>query len=184
MVSASKYLLLLLALLIVFALLWLSHNITQAKQQHQLISHPERLALETGDSDDYPANVLFARAYYLTQQQETAEALALYNQLMHRPNEPLAQASRYNTGLIYLQQALDARHSGDKKVNSQFMPLLEVATQAFREVLTQNPQHYDARLALEQALAEIPEGSLNTAGWKENRTSIFSHVSGVSKGGP
>ena len=188
MVSLLRNLLLLACVLLVVALFWLSNSIRQTEDNNRLSGAPETTDPQTQSYNDYPASVLFARAKYQSQQQETANALELYNHIVHSHEagvpRTLAEASRYNGGLIRLQQALNARHSADKKMNTQFLPLLEMAIMDFREVLNRNPQHYDARLALEQALGEIEETVPNKAGWKENRSSVFSHVSGVAKGGP
>ncbi|HPE61991.1 MAG: hypothetical protein KDI15_06765 [Thiothrix sp.] len=184
MIRALRYLLLGVALLL---LAWQAVNLYRYQQQQTLnrqLAQPESI-----DTDNSRTNIpvlLFARAHYLLQQQQTDAALTLYARVASHPEVPTAlqEASHYNSGLIYLRQALAARQADEAAVQSRFLPLLELAAHELHTVVSNNPAHYDARLSLEQTLRLLPGESRSQAGWQENRTSVFSHISGVSGGGP
>ncbi|MCB1619521.1 MAG: hypothetical protein KDI44_02160 [Thiothrix sp.] len=184
MIRTIRYLLLMAALLLLGLQGLNLYHYQQQRSLNRQLAHPENMGADANPAD--APELLFARAHYLMQQQQADAALALYAQVAGQPgaDAALQEASRYNSGLIYLRQALEAQHADQASEHSRFLPLLELAAHELHAVVSSNPAHYDARLSLEQTLRLLPRESRSQAGWKENRTSVFSHISGVSSGGP
>ncbi|MBC8006481.1 MAG: MxaK protein, partial [Prolixibacteraceae bacterium] len=66
----------------------------------------------------------------------------------------LSLAARYNSGNLYLEEALALRDSdGDKNA----LPMAELAKESFRGVLRRDSQHWDAKYNLERALRAFPD---------------------------
>lgn len=85
-------------------------------------------------------------------------ALTLYKQVANEAPPGLRIAARYNSANLHLREALRLRDSDNFSLMTQVLPLLELAKAGYREVLRDDPQHWDARYNLERALRLAPEG--------------------------
>ena len=105
---------------------------------------------------DATGEALLARAIALANPSNGAhyqQALAAYQGVVNGPRDDLARAARYNLGNLYLREALkDGAGQAFKSV-----PLIELAKQNYRAALRADPQDWDSRYNLQQALALSPE---------------------------
>ena len=116
---------------------------------NQLIEQPELISKSEANS---PAEVLFAKAFNLNQQGKFQEALRLYNQIENNAPSSLQGKIRYNMGTIYLQQASQDWNSKGVFEYKQINTMLDLAEQSLRQVVMNNPQHWQACFNLEYAL--------------------------------
>ena len=100
----------------------------------------------------------FARAHELAAANDFEGALALYRTLYADPR--LGVAARYNNANLLVRQAQRLR---DAEGEGQAVALLELAKQGYREVLRQQPQHWDARYNFERAQRLQPDPEEDTA---------------------
>jgi mxaK protein len=100
----------------------------------------------------------FARARELAAANDFEGALALYRTLYADPR--LGVAARYNNANLLMRQAQRMR---DANGESQAVALLELAKQGYREVLRQQPEHWDARYNFERAQRLQPDPEEDTA---------------------
>ena len=120
----------------------------------------------------------FARALALAQAGKSDPALQIYKRLERSTRAGIRRAALYNTGNVYMRDA--GRHNSDEGFES--LPLVELAKQAYREVLRQRPDDWDARYNLERALRLAPEveqeGDESDAPMKERH--VMSTIRGES----
>lgn len=95
----------------------------------------------------------FARALALAQAGQSDPALKIYKSLGRGTRADIRRNALYNTGNVYMRDA--ARRNSDEGFES--LPLVELAKQAYREVLRESPDDWDARYNLERALRLAPE---------------------------
>ncbi len=98
--------------------------------------------------------LLFAQAHELAAADRLELALARYRALYRDPG--LAGAARYNSANLLLRQALVLRDA-DATTAGQALPLIELAKQAYREVLRADPGQWDARYNYERAQRAQPD---------------------------
>ena len=95
----------------------------------------------------------FARALALARSRKSDAALNIYKSLAREQRADIRRAALYNTGNLYMRDA--ARRSADEGFES--LPLVELAKQAYRDVLREQPDYWDARYNLERACRLAPE---------------------------
>jgi mxaK protein len=95
----------------------------------------------------------FARALALAQSGKSDPALRIYKGLARSTRGDIARDALYNTGNVYMRDA-ERRNSNE---GFESLPLVELAKQAYREVLRGWPDDWDARYNLERALRLAPE---------------------------
>lgn len=95
----------------------------------------------------------FARALALAQSGKSDPALQIYKTLERSTRADIRRDALYNTGNLYMRDA--ARRNSDEGFES--LPLVELAKQAYRELLREWPDDWDARYNLERALRLSPE---------------------------
>lgn len=95
----------------------------------------------------------FAAAAAWAEQGELEAALNAYKELTQQAEAPVRIGALYNLGNLHLREAL--QDGADEALRS--LPLIELAKQRYREVLRQQPAHWDARFNLEIALTLAPE---------------------------
>jgi mxaK protein len=95
----------------------------------------------------------FARALALARSGKSDAALNIYKSLSRETRADVRRAALYNTGNLYMRDA--ARRSADDAFES--LPLVELAKQAYRDVLREQPDYWDARYNLERACRLAPE---------------------------
>ena len=134
-------------------------------------------AQTTGLASDVP-EAQFAQALALAQAGKSDPALKIYKALGHGTRADIRRDALYNTGNVYMRDA-ERRNSGE---GFESLPLVELAKQAYREVLRQRPDDWDARYNLERALRLAPEveqeGDESDAPMKERH--VMSTIRGES----
>lgn len=69
-------------------------------------------------------------------------------------DSPIGRAARFNSANLLLRQAIALRAANQP---GQALPLIELAKESYRELLRQDPQHWDARYNLERAQRLLPD---------------------------
>lgn len=100
----------------------------------------------------------FARALALAHSGKSDAALGVYKSLARSTRADIRLAALYNMGNLYMRDA--ERRSANEGFES--LPLVELAKQAYRNVLREQPDYWDARYNLERACRLAPE--LETSG--------------------
>ena len=96
-----------------------------------------------------------AAAYRLHRAGDLDEAVAAYGEIGARDGAALHRIARYNMAGIHLEQAQKLPLDSEQRV-----PLVELAKQLYRDVLREQPQHWDARYNLSRALEIVPDVEL------------------------
>jgi mxaK protein len=99
-----------------------------------------------------PGWLLFVHAHGAAQAGRLQEALSLYKDAAADPG--VAVAALYNSGNLYLRDALELAAQGALQQSPQSV---ELAKQQYRQVLRRVPDHWPARYNLERALWLAPE---------------------------
>lgn len=129
------------------------YRLMAARNANRLISSQDEIS-----SEDMRPNVAFAAAWRIGQQGEYVRALTLYKRIAQRASPEVQLAAGYNSANLHFREALRLRAEGGATADQQSMPLLELAKQGYRDVLREDPRHWDARYNLERALRLAPEG--------------------------
>lgn len=113
----------------------------------------------------------FARALALVRSGKSDAALNLYKSLARSSRTDIRRAALYNAGNLYMRDAVGS----DTDQGFESLPLVELAKQAYRDVLREAPGDWDARYNLERACWLAPEmeygGDEADAPMKEQRAS-------------
>ncbi|MBA4284348.1 MAG: MxaK protein [Xanthomonadaceae bacterium] len=107
--------------------------------------------LRTPPLDSPEAALAFALA--LAQGGDYDRALKALETLSQSPRDDIRLIARYDLGNLHLRQA---KAIGDEQV-AKGRTLVELGKQAYRRVLDEDPQHWEARYNLERALWLEPE---------------------------
>jgi len=113
-------------------------------------------AIANAHISDFGATVpeaSFARALALARDGESEAAVKAYKALIEGSRRDLSQAARYNLGNLYMRDAL--KDGASEAFRS--LPLIELAKQRYRDVVRNEPAHWDARYNLSRALQLAPE---------------------------
>ncbi len=112
------------------------------------------------DGADAPVQVRFAHAHALAAAGQPEPALQRYRALQTDPS--VGQAARFNGANVLMRQAVGVR-AGPQP--GQAIALIELAKEAYRDVLRADPQHWAARYNLERAqrLLADPDESVDEA---------------------
>ena len=94
----------------------------------------------------------FAQAHELAASGSLEPALARYRGLNAEPE--FGTAARYNSANLLVRQAVEVRASTQP---GQAIALLELAKEYYRDVLRDDPAHWDARYNLERAQRLLPD---------------------------
>lgn len=128
------------------------------------------------------AELRFAHATELARRGEHEAAIDAYRVL--QDDSALGRAARYNAANQLLLQALVLRGSA---LPGQALPLIELAKASYREVLRQDPEHWEARYNLERAQRLQPDpddAGPDAGGPPENAERAATTMRGVSRGLP
>lgn len=128
------------------------------------------------------AELRFAHATELARRGEHEAAIDAYRVL--QDDSALGRAARYNAANQLLLQALVLRGSA---LPGQALPLIELAKASYREVLRQDPEHWEARYNLERAQRLQPDpddAEPDAGGPPENAERAATTMRGVSRGLP
>ena len=107
--------------------------------------------LKTPLLDSAEAALAFALA--LAKAGDYDRALKALETLSQSPRDDIRLIARYDLGNLHMRQA---RLIGDEQV-AKGRTLVELGKQAYRRVLDEDPQHWEARYNLERALWLEPE---------------------------
>lgn len=113
-------------------------------------------AISSAHISDFDAAVpesRLARALALARAGESEAAVKAYKALIQGSRLDLSQAAAYNLGNLYMRDALAEGAS----FAFRSLPLIELAKQRYRDVLRNEPAHWDARYNLSRALQLAPE---------------------------
>jgi len=116
----------------------------------------ERIVAQRPLAESPVAEEAFAAGLVLAQKGKVGQALAQYNRVENdeAASGTLRRAARFNSGNLYLRDAIEAADSGDMAAAT---PQFELAKAAYRVVLRGDPIHMSARYNLERALRRAPE---------------------------
>lgn len=163
----------------------LSHRLNY----NDALENPEQLA----DRVELTPELMLIRAWQLQKQGNAQQALALYHSVVKsdaqnfpQNNQPgQLETALYNIGVINLKQASEHWNSmGVWAYNEVIVPLNQ-AKQAFKKVLRNNPQHWNARYNLDYALRITPPPKeREKQGMSESRSSVHAILPGQPGGGP
>lgn len=128
-------------------------RIAQAREQNALIAANVPVSPEERRPD-----LVFASAARAAEDGDYLRALTLYRQIQPDAPAHLRIAARFNSANLHFREAVRMRESDNPAAAAQSLPLLELAKVGYREVLRDNPAHWDARYNLERTLRLAPEG--------------------------
>ena len=97
-----------------------------------------------------------ARAYRLHASGRLAEAIAAYGAIAptSEPGPELRTVRHFNLANLYLQRAVELERADELQ---PAMSLVELAKQNYREILADDPRHWDSRHNLSRALEMLPD---------------------------
>ena len=101
---------------------------------------------------ELPPQAQFAQAFAEAASGADEPALNRYRALQEEPS--VGQAARYNSANLLLRQAIALR-AGPQP--GQALALIELAKESYRDILRQDPGHWDARYNLERAQRLLPD---------------------------
>jgi mxaK protein len=101
-----------------------------------------------------PAQVKFAQAHALAEAggAQDEDALRIYRGLEN--DSPLGQAARYNSANLLMRQAVVVQAGTEP---GKAIALIELAKEGYRNVLRNEPHHWEARYNLERAQRLLPD---------------------------
>lgn len=125
-------------------------SIATAEEVNARIAAGKAVASSSAPEEAFAAGVALALA------DKVGPALAQYNRIENDDSAPesLRLAARFNSGNLYLRDAIEAADAGD---TASAIPNFELAKAAYRVVLRADPSHMAARYNLERALRRSPE---------------------------
>lgn len=97
---------------------------------------------------------VFSKAFDAQQRIDFDTALEAYQLIENSEDTVLKFQVKYNMATLYLQRALVARDRDDTDIA---MPLLELSKHLYRQILRDDPQHWNAKYNLERALQLAPD---------------------------
>lgn len=128
------------------------YQLALARAQNDVIAGAGRIAAE-----ERRPYLVFAAASRAAAAGDYLRALSLYRQVADDAPAGLRHAARYNSANLHLREAVRLRDTDSSVALGQSLPLLELAKAGYRDVLRDEPQHWDARYNLERALRLAPE---------------------------
>lgn len=154
----------------------------RAAQTNALIASGRTIA----DAPGQPPELRFAQAHALAQAQAASAAResALNRYRALQSDARLGAAARFNSANLLVRQAIEVRESAQP---GQAIALLELAKEYYRDVLRDDPSHWDARYNLERAQRLLPdpdEEDAGPAGQERNRERAATTMRGYSPGLP
>jgi mxaK protein len=129
-------------------------ELLEARRIARLVS--QMPAVESGRE---PAEVMLARAIYLARAGDMKNAERAYQTVIQQGKPGLRRIAQYNLANLWVRQAMEMTAT-----EVQFLPLMEMAKQQYRDVLAEEPGHWDARYNLERVLWMVPEHDVLQAG--------------------
>lgn len=151
------------------------------ERMRQALEHPELITVDA----DTEAPQVFAKARWLEQTGQPAEAIRLYASLIHTGEVGLRADVLHNLGTLYLREAAKLWNARGVLEYVPVTTLVELAKENLREALRLNPQDWDARFNLEYAYRITPPPKEKAkADFQGSKSSVFSSLPGLPVGGP
>lgn len=125
----------------------------RVKAAGETAGQPATLAPPTLDTPEAALAFALALAHNDSGGGDYERALKALETLSQSPRDDIRLIARYDLGNLHLRQA---RLIGDEQV-AKGRTLVELGKQAYRRVLDEDPQHWEARYNLERALWLEPE---------------------------
>lgn len=135
------------------------------QQRNAVVAVNRAIAAPPMDGNTAPA-ALVAKGIALAKTGDDKAAQNAYQSAMPKGTPEVQQMARYNLGNLHLRQAI--KMGADDR---QALPLIELAKIQYREVLANEPDHWDARFNLERALWLAPELEATKRGHEAPHTS-------------
>ena len=160
---------------------WRAARINERIAASQLAGAP---AIADADAGTLP-ELRFAQAHALAMSAGSGSSDAALNRYRAlQGTSTLGQAARFNSANLLLRQAMVVQASNEP---GQAIPLIELAKETYREMLRQQPDHWDARYNLERAQRLLPdpeEGDNEPGEGAKNRERAATTMRGYSPGLP
>lgn len=147
------------------ALACLAALLISVQQRDGVVAVNRTIVTPPMEGDTAPAG-LVARGIALAKTANDKAAQNAYQSAMANGAPEIQQMARYNLGNLHLRQAI--KMGVDDR---QALPLIELAKIQYREVLANEPDHWDARFNLERALWLAPEREATKQGHEAPHTS-------------
>ena len=161
------------------ARLWHAERINDRISASQVAGAP---AIPEADAAGLP-ELRFAQAHAMAANAGQSDA-ALNRYRALQGASTLGQAARFNSANLLLRQAILVQASSQP---GQAIPLIELAKETYRDILRQQPDHWDARYNLERAQRLLPdpeEGDNEPGEGAKNRERAATTMRGYSPGLP
>lgn len=131
-------------------------------------SRINRMIAEPGlSSDGEPVEATLGRGIALARAGDGKGAERAYQLVLQHGSPDLQRRARYNLANLQLRHAL---RTGED--DTGFLARVEVAKLHYREVLAEQPEHWDARYNLERALWLVPENELQQSSEERTRPAV------------
>lgn len=137
-----------------------------AVQHRNAVAAVNRAVAAPSLADDIAPTALVAQGIAFAKTGDDKAAQNAYQGAMAKGTADIQQMARYNLGNLHLRQAI--KMGADDR---QALPLIELAKIQYREVLANEPDHWDARFNLERALWLAPELETTKQGHEAPHTS-------------
>ena len=141
------------ALVAVLAILGVDlHRLLEQWRVNAMLSRGDIALVAERDTD----RGRLASAYRLHRSGRLTEAIAAYGDiaLESEPDPELRRVRHFNLANLYLERAAELERSDQIQ---PAMSLVELAKQNYREILAENPHHWDSRHNLSRALEMLPD---------------------------
>ncbi len=153
------------------------------------IENPQQLS----EKNELTPELALISAWHLQQKGNNQQALALYHSITQSANtntpdsnyQKIHETALYNIGVINLGQAVKHWNKMGVWAYADVIAPLNQAKHVFKEILSNNPKHWDARYNLDYALRITPPPKQkDQEGIRESRSSVHSILPGQPAGGP
>lgn len=170
----------LIAVLVDGTRLWRASRVNARITESQVAGAPS-----IPEADAALPELRFAQAHAMAASAGSSGSDAALNRYRALQGEStLGQAARFNSANLLLRQAIEVQASNQP---GQAIPLIELAKETYREILREQPDHWDARYNLERAQRLLPdpeEGDNEPGEGAKNRERAATTMRGYSPGLP
>lgn len=135
--------------------------------------------------DNQDPQIVLAKAWQLQINGRHQQALQTYNSIEAGNDPKILEIAKYNSGTILLENAAKKWNELGVFAFAEVDTLVNLAEENFREVLRLNPYNQDARYNLEYTLRiRPPRKEVEKSDWDGQKSSVFSILPGIPRGGP
>ncbi len=153
------------------------------------IENPPQLS----ETSELTPELALISAWHLQQQGNHQQALALYHSITQSAikdatndkQQIIHETALYNIGVINLEQASKHWNKMGVWAYAEVIAPLNQAKHAFKQIISNNPEHWKARYNLDYALRITPPPKQkDKEGMRESRSSVHAILPGKPAGGP